>query len=47
MCDGVERVMELLYTDDLVIICETEKLLNEVKLSFERTTQVSRRPKYL
>ena len=39
LCEGVERVMELLYADDLVIICETEKLLNEVILSFERATQ--------
>jgi hypothetical protein len=31
--------MELLYAEDLVIICETEKLLNEVILSFERATQ--------
>ncbi len=31
--------MELLYADDLVIICETEKLLNELILSFERATQ--------
>jgi hypothetical protein len=26
-CEGVERVMELLYAEDLVIICVTEKLL--------------------
>jgi hypothetical protein len=39
LCEGVERVMELLYADDLVIICETEKLLNEEILSFERATQ--------
>jgi hypothetical protein len=48
LCEGVERVMELLYADDLVIICETEKLLNEVILSFERATQawgLTRRPK--
>jgi hypothetical protein len=31
--------MELLYADDLVVICETEKLLNKVILSFERATQ--------
>ena len=36
LCEGVEIVMELLYA---VIICETEKLLNEVILSFERATQ--------
>ncbi len=39
LCEGVERVMGLLYADDLVIIGETEKLLNEVILSFERATQ--------
>jgi hypothetical protein len=31
--------MELLYADNLVITCETQKLLNEVILSFERATQ--------
>ncbi len=36
LCEGVERVMELPCEVDLVIICETEKLLNEVILSFER-----------
>ncbi len=36
LCEGV---MELLYADDLVIICETEKLLNEVILGFERATK--------
>ena len=30
----------VLYADDLVIICETEKLLNEVILSFENNTDV-------
>jgi hypothetical protein len=40
LCEEVERVMELLYAEELVIICETEKLLNELILSFERATQV-------
>ncbi len=40
LCEGAERVMELLYAEDLVIICEAEKLLNGVILSFERATHV-------
>ncbi len=38
-CKGLERAIELLYADDLVIIYETDKLLNEVILSSERATQ--------
>ena len=37
--EGLERLLTLMYADDLVIICEDMKTLSKVVLSFEKATQ--------
>ena len=37
--EGVEYILELLYADDLVLICNSQEALNEILQRFEKYNQ--------
>ena len=39
MVEGTEKIIALLYADDLVIICENEQALSEIMMRLEEVTQ--------